>query len=51
MLEKNYSNLDEFDIVSKYTLEDFKKYYKQSKQIIVPRVRLDKTILVSKKAY
>jgi hypothetical protein len=30
-------------------LDDFKKWFEEKKSIIVPRIRLDKTIMVSKK--
>lgn len=42
-------NLNDYDIVVDYTIEDFVTWQEQKKDIIVPKIRMDKTILVSKK--
>lgn len=49
MYEKMYPMLDDYDLIKDYTLDDFKKWFQEKRNIIVPRIRLDKTIMVSKK--
>ena len=49
MYKRTYPNLADFEMISKYDLDDFKKYYKEGRYILVPRIRTDKTILVTKK--
>lgn len=43
-------NLNDYDIVVDYTIEDFVTWQEKKKDIIVPKIRMDKTILVSKKS-
>lgn len=47
--EKMYPMLGDYDLIKDYTLDDFKKWFQEKRNIIVPRIRLDKTIMVSKK--
>lgn len=44
-----YPMLGDYDLIKDYTLDDFKKWFQEKRNIIVPRIRLDKTIMVSKK--
>ena len=49
MFQRSYPNYDDFHIFQDYNLEKFMEFYKAGQYILVPRVRTDKTIFVSKK--